>query len=660
MSISRKLILVFTLIALIPLGVFIYFYSITAEKEASKQLYSQLDLLALLQEERVNGMLESSKSYLAAVKTDRNIIVKSTSGKDPDLSAYLSTLREKLSDLRSISVLSSKGIVIASSHPDFINRDLSTEKFFRTKDERFDISNNYNSGDDRLSALLITPLHTNNIQDALIVAEADLTIRSSLTNYSGFGNTADSYLIKKSDDGRILLTQVPFGSKATLRRFIELEHAAAGSAIRNAISGGDAAVSDLFDHNGKKVISSFKPISGTEWTLIVNVPEEEALASINILRSVLWNIVFLSVTIVSLIAIVVARSITKPIISFEKAARQIAEGNLAGRVISESADEIGRLADTFNKMSEKLAESYAKLEERVAEKTKELSKKNRQLEREVERRTQTEEKLAAYASEVSDKNRALESSNAELDDFAYIASHDLKEPLRGIHNYSGALIEDYADKLNEDGREKLTRMMVLTQRLEELINALLYYSRVGRVDLAVEEVGLADIINDVVESVHVSLKEKNVRLIIADNLPVLKCDRVRVRELFHNLITNALKYNDKPEPTVEIGMRLVQRTKLPANGIDTPIYVFFVRDNGIGIKEKHFDSIFKIFKRLHGRDKFGGGTGAGLTIVKKIVEKHGGRVWVESTYGTGTTFFFTLEKFEHEHTDGTVALDCRG
>ena len=118
-------------------------------------------------------------------------------------------------------------------------------------------------------------------------------------------------------------------------------------------------------------------------------------------------------------------------------------------------------------------------------------------------------------------------------------------------------------------------------------------------------------------------------------LPTVRCDRARVGEIFRNLVTNAVKYNDKAERWIEIGF-LDPAGSRPA--------VFTVRDNGIGIPEKHFDVIFRIFKRLHGRDQYGGGTGAGLTIVKKVVERHQGRVWVESAAGEGTTFYFTLEQ----------------
>jgi len=251
--------------------------------------------------------------------------------------------------------------------------------------------------------------------------------------------------------------------------------------------------------------------------------------------------------------------------------------------------------------------------------------------------------------ELAHRAQELEKSNKELDDFAYIASHDLKEPLRGIHNYATFLIEDYQDTIDEDGMAKLATLQRLTQRMEKLIDTLLEFSRVGRVDMAIEDTDLNQVLGEVMESLQVTLNQDNIEVRTPISLPTVHCDRARIGEVFRNLMTNAMKYNDKSEKWIEVGVACSE----PGDG--TPEaegdeggtgsqYVFYVRDNGIGIPEKHMDSIFRIFKRLHGRDKFGGGTGAGLTIVKKIVERHGGQVWVESTHGQGTTFKFTLGK----------------
>ena len=265
----------------------------------------------------------------------------------------------------------------------------------------------------------------------------------------------------------------------------------------------------------------------------------------------------------------------------------------------------------------------------------------------LEHRRLVTRKLLQKVRELERQNMELRRSNQELDDFAYIASHDLKEPLRGIHNYAVFLAEDYAALLDDEGRDKLGTLVRLTQRMEVLINALLETSHVGRLDFAIQETDLNRLVSEVVDSLKISLKQAEIEVRIPEKLPTLDCDRVRVGEVFQNLITNAIKYNDKPGKWIEIGaVAAIPPAEAPLDdgpsAAEPPAVAIYVRDNGIGIRKKHFASIFRIFKRLNARDEFGGGTGVGLTIARKIVERHGGRLWVESTYGEGSSFYFTL------------------
>jgi PAS domain S-box-containing protein len=256
---------------------------------------------------------------------------------------------------------------------------------------------------------------------------------------------------------------------------------------------------------------------------------------------------------------------------------------------------------------------------------------NATLEERVAERTALAEQRAAALLRA---NEDLRHSNQDLDDFAYIASHDLKEPLRGISNYARFLEEDYGGNLGEDAHAKIRTVIRLSERLASFIDALFMFSRVGRADLAVEEVDLSALVADVLQQLEVTVQGVDVVVEIPPSLARVRCDRLRVGEVFANLVTNAAKYNDKPERRIEIGARRA--------GVGAAPPVFFVRDNGIGIRDKHRETVFRIFKRLHGRDAFGGGTGAGLTIVKKIVERHGGRIWITSTVDEGTTMHFTL------------------
>jgi signal transduction histidine kinase len=232
----------------------------------------------------------------------------------------------------------------------------------------------------------------------------------------------------------------------------------------------------------------------------------------------------------------------------------------------------------------------------------------------------------------------LERSNQELDDFAYIASHDLKEPLRGLFNHATFLLEDYSDKIDDDGVRRLNRLGALCQRMERLINDLMYFSRLGRADLAVQSTDPNAVIVEIRQMMETLLSERGARIIVPHALPLIVCDKTRVTEVFRNLITNAVKYNDKTERVVEVGF--LEQVNTNAGSEKN---VFYVRDNGVGIEPEFHQEIFRIFKRLQNTpDAQEAGTGVGLTFVKKIVERHGGRIWLDSELGKGTVFYFSL------------------
>ncbi len=340
-------------------------------------------------------------------------------------------------------------------------------------------------------------------------------------------------------------------------------------------------------------------------------------------------IVFLTVLVA---AIWLSRVITNPLMNLYRGMVYVMEGNLGHRIGSESTDEVGQLSRAFDQMTDNIQKSQEELENTNANLEEMVESRTAELRKEVAERELAEQQVIQANKQLEGYAQDLERSNRELDDFAYIASHDLKEPLRGIHNYSSFLIEDYEEKLDEDGKSKLNTLMNLTRRLEALIDGLLYYSRVGRAELGKQEIDSSEIINDILETLESSLEEQSITVSMADDMPVVVCDRTKVGEVFRNLITNAMKYNDKDEKRIEVGW---QKDKN-----DAP--VFFVRDNGIGIKENNLPKVFKMFTRLHARDKYGGGTGSGLTLARKIILRHGGDIWVESEVGKGTTFYFNV------------------
>ena len=251
--------------------------------------------------------------------------------------------------------------------------------------------------------------------------------------------------------------------------------------------------------------------------------------------------------------------------------------------------------------------------------------------------------VVARTEQLATANAELAHSNAELDAFAYVAGHDLKEPLRAINKYAHQLLENAQAGRAQDA-ERVDWLLRLTVRMDTLLDALLHYSRVGRLSLDFFDTDLGPVLVEAIEMLGARMAESKIEVRIPRPLPTARCDRVRVREVLANLISNAAKYTDKAQPWVEIGHIALDDKPRPASAPveardDT---IFYVRDNGIGIEARHNTRVFEIFKRLHSHDAFGGGTGAGLTIARKMVEQHQGRIWFDSQPGLGSTFYFTL------------------
>jgi len=274
------------------------------------------------------------------------------------------------------------------------------------------------------------------------------------------------------------------------------------------------------------------------------------------------------------------------------------------------------------RMEEALKKAHIELEKRVEERTAELSKANELLKKEIAERKQAETKLHLYASE-------LERSNQELQQFAYVASHDLQEPIRMVASYTQLLAKRYKGKLDSDADEFIAFAVDGATRMQVLINDLLAYSRVGTGGKEFEMTNCDAILENTLVNLQKAVEESGTK-VTHDPLPTVMADDVQFIQLFQNLIGNAIKFHGKDLSLIHIS----------AERNDSK-WLFSVRDNGIGIDQDYADRIFVIFQRLHGRGEYPG-TGIGLAICKKIVERHDGHIWVESEPGVGSTFYFTI------------------
>jgi signal transduction histidine kinase len=344
-----------------------------------------------------------------------------------------------------------------------------------------------------------------------------------------------------------------------------------------------------------------------------------------------------------IITFLLSRSLSSRILMLRAEALRLADGDMKNPISIEGNDELTDLAASFNIMriniqnrEEALRSAHDKLEERVKERTAELTIANQHLE-EVKEGLEKGNKI--LSKEIIERKKAeqrqahlleqLEKTNQELKDFAYIVSHDLKAPLRGISTLVKWISADYADKFDQEGKEQMDLLLNRVDRMHNLINGILQYSRVGRMNEEKIQVNLNELVPDIVDTLA---PPENITIKIENELPVMECGRTCITQVFQNLISNAIKYMDKPQGHIRISC--IE---------EESCWKFSVADNGPGIEEKYFEKIFQMFQTLRPRDEVES-TGVGLTVVKKIIEVHGGRIWVESKVGEGSTFLFTVSK----------------
>ncbi|MDD5134720.1 MAG: ATP-binding protein [Phycisphaerae bacterium] len=345
-------------------------------------------------------------------------------------------------------------------------------------------------------------------------------------------------------------------------------------------------------------------------------------------------VLFISLLAAFLVSSKLQTVISRPILNLAQLAKTVSERkDYTTRALKQSNDEVGLLIDAFNEMlgqiqkrDSELFDAKEGLARKVDERTAELSKTNEQMTVEIAERKQAELKQQSL-------NAELEEANNELKNFVYIASHDMREPLRKITSFGTMLEKSLSGKLVDDDAENLRFMVDGATRMTKMIEGLLVYSRVSTKANPAEIVDLNEIVQQLQQlELSIVLEEKQATIEVPKPLPNVEVDPVQIRQLMQNFIANGIKYQAKGNlPRITI-------TSKPA--ADGMIRVE-VTDNGIGIAPENQGSVFAMFKRLHSRNEYEG-TGIGLAVCKKIVERHGGKVGIESEPGKGATFWFTV------------------
>jgi signal transduction histidine kinase len=438
----------------------------------------------------------------------------------------------------------------------------------------------------------------------LVAIEIDMSpVYDSVLESRGLGKSGEALVVTRQGNDVLFLSPLRGIPDAALKKTTPLSAGTSYPAQRAAL--GETGSGIARDYSGKEVLAAWRFIPELRWGIVLKMDTHEAFAPMRLQRGVILLVSFLMVVLSVIAAALLADSIIRPLRTLRQGTAAIAEGDLGHRVGMELRNEIGALSRDFDAMAEAL-------------------------ERDRAARTRSEREVRTLNAELEHNIRRITEANRELDAFSYSVSHDLRSPLRGIDGFSRALLEDYQDKLDAQGRDYLYRIRNATTRMERLIDDLLNLSRLARFEMKRERVDLSALAHTLADRLRGDHPGRAAAFVIADGL-VAEGDAHLLSIALENLLGNAWKFSEKtPRTVIEFGA-------IRRDGKTT----FFVKDNGAGLDMTFADKLFQPFQRLHSEAEFAG-TGIGLATVRRIISRHGGEVRIEGEPGKGATVFFTL------------------
>lgn len=481
-------------------------------------------------------------------------------------------------------------------------------------------------------------------------------------------NTAETLLVRKEGNDAIFLNELRFQENTALNLRISLDRTEI-PAVKAVL--GQEGNTEGIDYRGQQVFASIGKIPDSPWYIVARIDQAEVLKP---LQEKLWTtIILVAVLIIGSFFIIGFIWRRQGVVFYRLKYEAERELNWLQRVVSSSLNEIlifndATLKFTFinegacknlNYTSEELfyktpldiepeftEESFRlKLKPllnkesdiivyETVHKRKDGSTYNAEVHLQHVDRGNNTYVFLAFINDITRRKLAeqdLKRSNIDLERFAYVASHDLQEPLRTMASFTILLEKRYKDKLDSDANDFISFIVDGAKRMQQLINDLLAFSRAGAISKPFENIDMESVLKIAELNLELAIKESKAK-ITWEPLPVIKADEAQMVQIFQNLIDNAIKFRGKEPPIIHISAKQEESD-----------WIFWVKDNGIGIDPRYFDRIFLIFQRLHNRNKYPG-TGMGLAIVKRIVESYGGRVWIESELQKGSTFYFTIPK----------------
>lgn len=500
-------------------------------------------------------------------------------------------LTQEIPSFRNIHVLNKAGVAVASTDTGAINFNFTILDFVQQAlVGQNNISSFIDEPNDNAYLCLSAPLYYKGTLQGGILIETTTDDLVTLTgDYTGLGNTGETVIAQLISDSVACFITPTRNEKKNLHKIIL--NKSAPQAVFLALAGNEKLYLDVADYGSNKTAASCRYITNNHWGVITKIDMEEILAPAEELKWMSIKIGAGALMVLFVLSFLLSSSIVKPINKINEAAKEISQGKWTRRVEINSTNELGDLANSFNKMTDTLVKTQEDLEIKLTE---------------------------------------LDRSNASLEKFAFVVSHDLKSPLNTVLSIIELLGTNYLGTLTAEGSEMLNILKHKVEHMKEMIGGILEFARVGEVQPSAQ---LLDLNQSLLVMIQPFSNQADFE--ICTNLPNLNISIVLAEQLFQNLFTNAIKYNRSETKKIKVG----------ANR-DGEAIIYFVSDNGIGIQESYYDKIFDIFQTVapKGTDS----TGIGLAIVKKIVESYGGKIWVKSVLSAGTTFFFTLPLARHK------------
>ncbi|HSX02564.1 MAG TPA: ATP-binding protein [Candidatus Saccharimonadia bacterium] len=594
MTIRSKFLVIFLLTAVMPLTLTSIFTLVSARAAITKEATNNVQNINAFKESRthlfINGYsddvtLTATRPTLIDLVTDyqRN----PSQATQQQINSYLMGVRRALEKTNSISVLDLQNRIIASTEPKLIGQIAPPQ----TGAVDFLLPNN-----DLPAVSIRQPITTNGVVvGRLEFIDQGQQLATIVQDYTGLGATGDIMFARRQADGSVTLGSSRF--KASDPQQAELRQQLMAPAIVKALANHTGSSSGLVTTASAPFFYTLKYIPAYNVALITKVNASEVFRAADQLRDNILIVTLMFSLFVIMVILFFVQTITGPIIQLSVVAKRIAGGDTAQRALVLSRDEIGGLATTFNHMLEQLQEARGNLEQKVAERTQQL-----------------------------------ENTNKELESFSYSVSHDLRAPLRAIDGFSKILAEDYATKIDADGQHLLSTIIASTQQMGTLIDDLLAFSRLGRQEVKKQPVDMKKLAQEVFDELKVVNPNRSIKFVL-DDLPQVPADAGLVRQVWANLLSNAIKFTRHKQPAIiEAGAKTGPHE-----------IIYYVRDNGAGFDMTFVDKLFGVFQRLHDQKDFEG-TGVGLAIIKRIVTRHGGRVWAEGKVGEGAMISFTLPR----------------